>query len=140
MTKEFIMKLAKKRAEEIFTKEYYQSVTDSWYLDELFRFEGMRIGLELRTPNEKEKDIYMAELSKLFDLYKEKFYSDELAQDTYGQVIDHFNMIFKIIQFGNEHYSKFNIDKKTIKKLKKLANIFVYKHNEFCTENDTTTI
>ena len=70
MTKEFILKLAKKRAEDIFTKEYYQSVTDSWYLDELFRFEGMQIGLELRSPNEKEKDIYMAELSKLFDYIK----------------------------------------------------------------------
>ena len=34
MEKEFILKLAQKRAEELFTTDFFQHVTDSWYFDE----------------------------------------------------------------------------------------------------------
>lgn len=132
MTKEFVYKLAKLRADEIFTPEYYQRVTDSWYYDELDEFNSKKYGVEGRQPTKQEREWYGDAISDLFDEYKEKFYAGELAQDCYRKCIDNFSKIFKYIEYGNQHYSKFDIDEETIKKLKDLANIFVYKHNEFC--------
>lgn len=132
MSKEFILKLAQKRADEIFTKEYFLHVTDSWYFDELAEFRSTCYGVEGRRPNKQEREWYGDAISDLFDKYKEKFYAGELAQDCYGRCIDSFDKIFKCIKYGNKYYSKFNIDEETIQKLKDLANIFVYKHNEFC--------
>lgn len=130
MGKEFILKLEQKRAEELFTPEFFQHVTDSWYLDEKFRFEGLEIGLCARHPTKDESDIYMKYLDNLFREYEDKFYPDALAQNCYGNCIDHFKKIFEFIDYGNKIYSRFNIDEDTIQKLKDLANIFVYKHNE----------
>ncbi|MBR6908192.1 hypothetical protein IKN40_07075 [bacterium] len=132
MTKEFIKKLAESRADCIFQPEYYKHVTDSWYLDEKFRFEGLQVGTEGRKPTKKEADIYMGYLVDLFEKYKDKWYGDVLAQDYYGKCIGFFKQIFDTIEIGNKTYSQFNIDEETIQKLKDLANIFVYKHNEFC--------
>lgn len=132
MTKEFIKKLAESRADCIFQPDYYKHVTDSWYLDEKFRFEGLQVGTEGRKPTKKEADIYMGYLADLFEKYKDKWYGDVLAQDYYGKCIGFFKQIFDTIEIGNKTYSKFNIDEETIQKLKDLANIFVYKHNEFC--------
>ena len=134
MTKEFIKKLAESRAEEIFTSEYYKHITDSWYLDEKFRFEGLKVGTEGRKPTKKEADIYMEYLADLFEKYRDKWYGDVLAQDYYGKCIGFFHQIFDTIEIGNKTYSKFNIDEETIQKLKDIANIFVYKHNEFCSK------
>lgn len=132
MSESFVKKLAETRADEIFTTEYYKHVTDSWYLDEKFRFEDLKVGPEGRKPTKKEADVYMGYLYDLFEEYKDKWYGDVLAQDCYGKCIDSFDKIFKYIEFGNKNYSQFDIDEETIKKLKDLANIFVYKHNEFC--------
>ena len=132
MTKEFVQKLAKLRADEIFTPEYFQHVTDSWYFDELHEFKSKKYGVDGRRPTKQEKEWYGDAISDLFDEYKEKFYAGELAQDCYGKCIDCFSKIFKYIEYGNKNYSKFNIDEETVQKLKDLANIFVYKHNEFC--------
>lgn len=132
MTESFIKKLAESRAEEIFTAEYYKHVTDSWYLDEKFRFEDLKVGTEGRKPTKKEADIYMGYLTDLFEKYRDKWYGDVLAQDYYGKCIDFFHRIFDTIEIGNKTYSQFNIDEETIQKLKDIANIFVIKHNEFC--------
>lgn len=132
MTKEFIYKLAKLRADEIFTKEYFLHITDSWYFDELAEFKSKTYGVEGRRPNKQEKEWYGDAISDLFDKYKEKFYAGELAQDCYSNCINHFKKIFEFIEYGNQHFSKFNIDEETVQNLKELANIFVRKHNEFC--------
>ena len=132
MTESFIQKLAKSRAEEIFTAEYYLHVTDSWYLDEKFRFEDLQVGPKSRKPTKKEADIYMGYMQDYFDEYKEKFYAGPLAQDAYRKCIDYMHKIFDVIKYGNEHYSQFNIDEETIQKLKDIGNIFVDKHNSFC--------
>ena len=132
MEKEFILKLAQKRAEELFTTDFFHHVTDSWYFDEKLRFEHLRVDLENSHPTKDDVDIYMKYLDDLFREYENKLYSYELAQNCYGTCINHFTKIFKIIDYGNKTCSHFNIDEDTIKKLKELANIFVYKHNEFC--------
>ena len=132
MKESFIKKLARLRADEIFTAEYYQNVTDSWYLDEKFRFEDLKVGQENRKPNEKEADIYMKHLNSFFEEYKDKFYGDALAQNAYGECINHFREILHIINAANITYHQFNIDEETIKEIKKIGNIFVKKHNEFC--------
>ena len=132
MEKEFILKLAQKRAEELFTTDFFHHVTDSWYFDEKLRFEHSRVDLENSHPTKDDVDIYMKYLDDLFREYENKLYSYELAQNCYGTCINHFTKIFKIIDYGNKTCSHFNIDEDTIKKLKELANIFVYKHNEFC--------
>ena len=59
MTERFIKNLANSRADNIFTAEYYKHVTDSWYLDEKFRFEDLEVEPEGRKPTEEEADIYM---------------------------------------------------------------------------------
>lgn len=132
MTKEFVYKLAKLRAKEIFTKEYFQHVTDSWYFDELAEFKSKKYGIEGCKPTKQEKEWYGDAISDLFEKYKDKWYGDILAQDYYAKCIGFFHQIFDTIEIGNEKYSQFNIDEETIQKLKDLANIFVYKHNEFC--------
>ena len=132
MTESFIQKLAKSRAEEIFTAEYYLHVTDSWYLDEKFRFEGLQVGTNSRKPTKKEADIYMGYMQDYFDEYKDKYYGGPIAQDAYGKCIDCIDKILKVIEYGNKNYHLFEIDDETIKKIKEIGNIFVYKHNEFC--------
>ena len=132
MEKEFILKLAQKRAEELFTTDFFHHVTDSWYFDEKLRFEHLRVDLENSNPTKDDVDIYMKYLDDLFREYENKLYSYELAQNCYGTCINHFTKIFKIIDSGNKTCSHFNIDEDTIKKLKELANIFFYKHNKFC--------
>ena len=132
MSETFIKKLAEARAEEIFTKEYYQHVTDSWYLDEKFRFEGLKVGTKGRKPTKKEADVYMTYLSDLFEQYRDKWYGDVLAQDYYGKCIGFFRQILDTIEIGNQTYSQFNVDTETINKIKDIANIFVEKHNSFC--------
>ena len=132
MSNEFIKKLAELRAEEIFTSEFYLHVTDSWYLDEKFQFEDLKVGTKSRKPTKRETDIYMGYLADLFEKYRDKWYGDVLAQDYYGRCIGFFHQIFDIIEIGNKTYSQFNIDEDTIRKLKDIANIFVTKHNEFC--------
>lgn len=132
MSNEFIQKLAHQRAEEIFTAEYYLHVTDSWYLDEMFRFEGLQVGTGSRKPTKKEADIYMGYMQDYFDEYKDKYYGGPLAQDAYGKCIDCIDKILKVIEYGNTNYHLFEIDDETIKKVKEIGNIFVNKHNEFC--------
>ena len=132
MTESFIKKLAEFRAAEVFTPEFYKHVTDSWYLDEKFRFEDLHVGPEGRKPTKKEADIYMGYLADLFEKYRDKWYGDVLAQDYYAKCIGFFHQIFDTIEIGNKTYSQFNIDEETIQKLKDIANIFVKKHNEFC--------
>lgn len=78
-----IKRLAQQRAESIFTKEYFKFVTDSWYMDELFRFEEIEIGEEGRKPIQLEIDIYMSELNKLFKEYENKYYGDVYATTSY---------------------------------------------------------
>lgn len=132
MSNEFIKKLAESRAEEIFTTEYYKHVTDSWYLDEMFGFENLKVGPEGRKPTKKEADIYMRYLADLFEKYRDRWYGDALAQNAYGECIDYFRKVLNIIDEANEKCSQFNIDKETINKIKDIGNIFVKKHNEFC--------
>ena len=132
MTERFIKNLANSRADSIFTAEYYKHVTDSWYLDEKFRFEDLEVGPEGRKPTRKEADVYMGYMLDLFEKYRDKWYGDVLAQDYYARCIAFFEQIFDTIKIGNKTYSQFNIDEETIQKLKDIANIFVKKHNEFC--------
>ena len=136
MTERFIKNLANSRADSIFTAEYYKHVTDSWYLDEKFRFEDLKVGPEGRKPTKKEADVYMEYLADLFEKYRDKWYGDVLAQDYYAKCIGFFHQIFDTIEIGNKTYSQFNIDTETINKLKDIANIFVKKHNEFCKKLD----
>ena len=132
MTESFIQKLAEARADCIFQADYYKHVTDSWYLDEKFRFEDLKVGPKGRKPTKKEADIYMGYLADLFKKYEDKWYGDALAQSAYGKCINFFRQILDTIEISNKTYSQFNIDTETINKLKDIANIFVTKHNEFC--------
>ena len=78
MEKEFILKLAQKRAEELFTTDFFHHVTDSWYFDEKLRFEHSRVDLENSHPTKDDVDIYMKYLDDLFREYENKLYSYKL--------------------------------------------------------------
>lgn len=131
MSEDFIKNIALARAKKIFTRKFFETCTDSWYLDEKFYFEGLKVGINERKPTKKESNIYMKYLDELFDSYKDKFYSGPLAQDAYGKCIDCIDKILKVIEYGNNKYSEFNIDENTIKEIKRIGNIFVTKHNKF---------
>ena len=135
MSNNFICKLASNRAKEIFTKEYFLHVTDSWYLDEKFRFEDLQVGPESRKPTEKEANLYMKYLDELFDQYKDKFYGGPLAQDAYGKCIDCISKLLEVIEYGNSHFSEFCVGESIIEDIKYIGNVFVDKHNAFC-KND----
>jgi len=132
MRKVFIKDLAEARAKSLFTKDFFLTVTDSWYLDELFRFENNTKKTLGKNPRRTEKDYYMELMSNLFNSYEDKFYSGPLAQNAYGECINCFDKLLRIIEQSNKKFSQFDIDEDTIKKIKDLGNIFVYKHNEFC--------
>ena len=136
MRKVFIKDLAEARAKSLFTKDFFLTVTDSWYLDELFRFENKTKEMFGKNPRRTEKDYYMELMSNLFNSYEDKFYSGPLAQSAYGECINCFDKLLRIIEQSNKKFSQFNIDEDTIKKIKDLGNIFVYKHNEFCSQNN----
>ena len=102
MNGDFIKKFAEIRAEQIFTPDYFTKVTDSWYFDEKFRFENLKVGKEQRYPNKKESDIYMGYLSDLFDKYRDKYYGEALAQDCYSKCIDCFDRLLQYIEYGKK--------------------------------------
>ena len=130
MTDNFIKKLAEARAEKLFTREFFENCTDSWYLDEQFEFEGHEVGINGRHPSPKESDTYMKYMLELKNDYENKFFGKELACTTYKSIINKIQDILEIIEDGSKHYKDFSCTEDIIKNIKTIGNYFVYKFNE----------
>ena len=130
MSDKFIKAIAERRAEKLFTKEFFRTCTDSWYLDEQFEFEGHEVGVNGRHPSPEESDKYMGYMIKLKDKYQDDFFSTENAVCAYSGIIDRLRDIIESIDEFNTKYKEFECTDGIIKNIKNIGNYFVYKYNE----------
>lgn len=129
MSDEFIKSLAEIRAKELFTREFFETCTDSWYGDEVFRFKDFKVGKESRKPTEKEVDKYMGWLQKLKDIYQDNFYDIENVVSAYGYIIDKLRNVLNGIEECKKRYKKFECSDDITLKLKQIGNYFVELYN-----------
>ena len=67
LSQDFLETLAEHRAKELFTREFFETCTDSWYGDEFFRLKGkVTFNGKLLQPSDDDVDIYMGTFSKSF--------------------------------------------------------------------------
>jgi len=126
----FIKHIAESRAKELFTKEFFETVTDSWYFDEMDRFEACEVTSSFRKPFKEEVDIYMSYLSKFKDEYYDNLFSSENAIGFYAPIINRLHEIIDIIEEGKEKSKAFKCTPDIIMKLEQIGNYFVDNYNE----------
>lgn len=130
MSDKFIKAIAEKRAEKLFTKEFFKTCTDSWYLDEQFEFEGHEVGINGRHPSPEESDKYMGYMVKLKDKYQDDFFSTENTVCAYSTIIDELRDVIDYIEKCKEKYKDFECPADITLKLKQVGNYFVNIYNE----------
>ena len=116
----FIETLAELRAEELFTKEFFEKCTDSWYGDELNRFMNSKISLEFREPTEEEIDAYMSFLCD----FKDEYYDNLFTIDSALVV----NLTNNIDEAKNKSKA-FECTDDILNHLRSIGNYFVNKYN-----------
>jgi len=126
----FIKHIAESRAKELFTKEFFETATDSWYDDEFNRFEGFEVGPGFRKPFKNEADIYMSYLSQFKDEYYDNLFSSENAMGYYAPIINKLRDIVDIIEEAKTKSKAFECTPDITLKLKQIGNYFVDKYNE----------
>ena len=130
LSESFIKHIAETRAKEIFTKEFFETVTDSWYFDEMDRFEVSEVTSSFRKPFKKEVDTYMSYLSKFKDEYYDNLFSSENAMGFYAPIINKLRDIVNIIDEAKEKSKAFECPSNITLKIKQIGNYFVDKYNE----------
>ena len=130
LSESFIKHIAESRAKELFTKEFFETATDSWYFDEMGRFEACEVTSSFRKPFKEEVDIYMSYLSKFKDEYYDNLFSSENAIGFYAPIINRFHEIIDIIEEGKEKSKAFKCTPDIIMKLGQIGNYFVDNYNE----------
>ena len=126
----FIKHIAESRAKELFTKEFFETVTDSWYYDEMNRFETCEVTSSFRNPVEEEIDKYMTNMCRLKDEYYDNLFSSENAMGYYAPIINRLHEIIDIINEAKEKSKAFECTPDITMKLKQIGNYFVDKYNE----------
>lgn len=129
MTDLFIKKLAEKRANEIFTKEFFETCTDSWYGDELNRFMYYKVGKESREPTEEEIDTYMGFLCDFKNEYYDNLFTIENMLGYYAPIINRLHEIVDIIDEAKKKSKSFECPDDILNNLKSIGNYFVNKYN-----------
>ena len=126
----FIKHIAEIRAKELFTKEFFETATDSWYGDELNRFEGFEVGPMARKPYIEETNKYMSYLSQLKYEYYDNLFSSENAIGYYSPIINKLREIIDIIEEAKDKSKAFECSDDITLKIKQIGNYFVDKYNE----------
>lgn len=130
LSESFIKHIAESRAKELFTKEFFENCTDSWYFDEMNRFEDFEVGSGFRKPFKKEVDTYMSYLSQFKDEYYDNLFSSENAMGFYAPIINKLRDIVNIIDEAKEKSKAFECPSDITLKIKQTGNYFVDKYNE----------
>lgn len=130
LSESFIKHIAESRAKELFTKEFFENCTDSWYFDEMDRFEVSEVTSSFRKPFKKEVDTYMSYLSQFKDEYYDNLFSSENAMGFYGAIINKLRDIVNIIGEAKEKSKAFECPSDITLKIKQIGNYFVDKYNE----------
>lgn len=126
----FIKHIAESRAKELFTKEFFENCTDSWYFDEMGRFEDFEVGQGFRKPFKKEVDTYMSYLSQFKDEHYDNLFSSENSMGFYAPIINKLRDIISIIDEAKEKSKAFECPSDITLKIKQIGNYFVDKYNE----------
>ena len=126
----FIETLAELRAEELFTKEFFETCTDSWYGDELNRFMYYtKIGKESREPTEEEIDAYMSFLCDFKDVYYDDLFTIENMLGYYAPIINKLREVVNIIDEAKNKSKAFECTDDVLNHLRSIGNYFVNKYN-----------
>ena len=126
----FIKHIAESRAKELFTKEFFETATDSWYFDEMDKFEAYEVTSSFRKPFKKEVDTYMSYLCQFKDEYYDNLFSSENAMGFYAPIINRLRDIVNIIDEAKEKSKAFECPSDITLKIKQIGNYFVDKYNE----------
>ena len=129
MTNKYLKELAELRAKELFTKEFFETCTDSWYYDEFFEFKSKEVGPKKRKPTDNAAYKYMGYLQNLKDEYYDNLYSSEHAMEYYGDIISKFREIINTINVGKDKSKKFECTDDIYDNIRSIGNYFVYKYN-----------
>lgn len=136
MNNDFIKSLAELRAKELFTKDFFRTCTDSWYLDEVFRFKNQHVGKNGRKPTEIEVDKYMICMQLFKDSYQDNYFGIENALVSYSQIIDGLRDILKQIEECKKKYKNFTCPDDIITEINQVGNYFVNMYNSELKEHD----
>jgi hypothetical protein len=130
LSDDFLKTLAELRAKELFTREFFETCTDSWYGDEFFRFKGeVTFNGKLLKPSDNDAYKYMGWLQDYKNSYQDNYYATENAMGLYHAIIDYLHEIIDNIDEGKKRYKAFECDPEIIAKLKFVGNYFVDKYN-----------
>jgi hypothetical protein len=132
---DFLQTLAEIRAKELFTREFFETCTDSWYGDEFTRIKHeVTFNNKLLKPNNDDAYKYMGWLQD----YEDNYFASENAMCQYKGIIDKLHKIIDDIEEGNKRYRAFECSPEITAKLKVIGNYFVDKYNkEFAIYNST---
>lgn len=128
---DFIRKIAEHRANKIFTPEYFEKATDSWYFDEMDHFESLKCGVKQTKPSKDDVDIYMEELNRLFCKKYDEYFGDDNAKFAYKSCASDVKRLLEQIEKDLKRYSKFNVDSTIIELLSNVEHYFIERFNEF---------
>ena len=131
LSDDFLKTLAELRAKELFTKEFFETCTDSWYGDEFFRLKGeVTYNGKLLKPSDDDAYKYMGWLQEYKDIYQDNFYTIENAMMQYECIINKLHEVLDYIDEGQKRYKAFNCTDDIINHLKSIGNYFVNKYNK----------
>ena len=135
LSQDFLETLAEHRAKELFTREFFETCTVSWYGDEFFRLKDkVTFNGKLLQPSDDDVDIYMGILQKYKNIYQDNYFAKENAMYQYDGIINKIHDILADIDEGNKCYKAFYCDPEIVTKLKDIGNYFVNLYNKGITE------
>lgn len=127
----FLKTLAELRAKELFTREFFEICTDSWYGDEFFRFKGeVTYNGKLLKPSDDDVYKYMGWMQEYKNIYQDNYYTLENAMMQYEGIINKLHEVLDDIDEGQKRYKGFNCTDDIINHLKSIGNYFVNKYNK----------
>lgn len=130
LSNDFLKKYAESRAKKIFTKEFFENCTDSWYYDEFFEFKSLKVGTKNRVPSDNEAYTYMGYMQEYKDKYYDDLFSSENVMSYYKSIINKIHDIMDIIEEGNKQAKAFECPNDITLKLKQVGNHFVDLYNQ----------
>lgn len=131
LSDDFLKTLAELRAKELFTREFFETCTDSWYGDEFFRLKGeVTYNGKLLKPSDDDAYKYMGWLQEYKNIYQDNYFAQENAMCQYNGIINKMHDILDNIDEGKKRYQVFECDPEIITKLKDIGNYFVNLYNK----------
>lgn len=131
LSQDFLETLAEHRAKELFTREFFETCTDSWYGDEFFRLKGeVTFNGKLLKPSDDDAYTYMGILQQYKNIYHDNYFAQENAMYQYNGIINKMHEIIDDIDEGNKRYKAFECDPEIVAKLKDIGNYFVNLYNK----------